>query len=196
MKQDIIIQYDTAKLKEQHDIICASRMKAFQKVIGDAYVRTLVLKQDDPPELWRFAFGKCGSLTPLTHKEKQMAKGISARLRQLDPQFTGTTTATDAGYVWCSEIKGVNMNLSEKMKNNRGQENQQGCVGTCGRFTSDDDGLCQHCRAVLDEIEWQPAGSFVMNPACLVTGRWSAWASLGAAGQQGAIHFEVSLASA
>ena len=90
MKQDIIIQYDTAKLKEQHDIICASRMKAFQKVIGDAYVRTLVLKQDDPPELWRFAFGKCGSLTPLTHKEKQMAKGISARLRQLDPQATGT----------------------------------------------------------------------------------------------------------
>lgn len=63
-------------------------MKAFQHVIADAYIRTLGLNLDDPPELWRFAFGKSEPLTPLTDEEKKKAKGIADRLRQLDPQFT------------------------------------------------------------------------------------------------------------
>jgi hypothetical protein len=48
------------------------------------------LNLDDPPELWRFAFGKNCSLTPLTESEKKIANGIADRLRQLDPTFTAT----------------------------------------------------------------------------------------------------------
>lgn len=95
MKQGITMQYDTAKLKGQYPAICASRMKAFQKVIGDAYVRTLGLSRDDPPELWRFALGNCELIEPLTDKEKEKAKVIADHLRQLDPQFSVTPETYD-----------------------------------------------------------------------------------------------------
>jgi hypothetical protein len=36
MKQGVTIEYDTVKLNEQYPVIWASRIKAFQKVIGDA----------------------------------------------------------------------------------------------------------------------------------------------------------------
>jgi hypothetical protein len=90
MKQGITIAYDTVKLNEQYPVICASRMRAFQKVISDAYVRTTGLPLADPPELWRFALGNSELIEPLTEKEKTKAKGIADRLRQLDPQFTVT----------------------------------------------------------------------------------------------------------
>ena len=95
MKQGITIQYDTVKFNEQYPIICASRMKARQKVINDAYVDTTGLSRDDPQELWRFANGNSELIEPLTEKEKAKAKVIADRLRQLDPQFPVTPETYD-----------------------------------------------------------------------------------------------------
>ena len=95
MKQGVTIQYDTVEFNRQYSVICASRMKARQKVIGDAYVDTTGLSLDDPTELWRFALGNNALITPLTDEEKEKAKAIADRLRQLDPQFSVTPETYD-----------------------------------------------------------------------------------------------------
>jgi len=90
MKVGITIKYDTVKFNEQYRVICASRMKAREKVIDDAYVDTMGLSHDDPQELWRFAFGNSELIETLADKDKVKAKIVADHLRRLDPQFPVT----------------------------------------------------------------------------------------------------------
>ena len=90
MHSDPTIQYDAAKLARQWPIIAKSRLDALKKVFGHPRAEVLGLSKDDPPELWQFVIGRSERRPEFTKVEKEKAKAIAERVRQLDPEITVT----------------------------------------------------------------------------------------------------------
>jgi hypothetical protein len=89
--------YDTAELNRQWPVIAKSRLDATRRIISEDYLRATRLSLDDPPELWRFVIGRSEPrFPPLAPQEKDQAKLLVRRIRELDPEFIGDLEVRDA----------------------------------------------------------------------------------------------------